>query len=275
MLLFLATAFTVSVAGAFWSEGLALESPGWRDLPRLAQQGWLYGAMALAILGAHELGHYFACRFYKVPATLPIFLPGVPPFGTFGAVIRIRAPIPHRRALFDIAVAGPIAGFVVALPVAISGLALGDKLPSGEIPQAMLGRPLLFHLIDRVVFGETLYQLPNVAYGAAWLGAMVTSLNLFPVGQLDGGHVIYAFSRRWHRWASWFTILALALWIGRSLWMRELPPYLLWLGMLLFLRDRHPRLLDEGASPGPFRIAIALAVLLIFGLCLIPTPFHV
>src|ERR1044072_796601 len=165
--------------------------------PALIGGGVTFSVSLLAILFSHEMGHYLACRYYKVNATLPYFIPAPPIFlaGTFGAFIKIRSAIPTRRALFDIGLAGPLAGFVVALSVAVAGLlTLG---PPVETPATgglvFFNDPLLFRLIGKL-FGIPLdpNAPPNPLYMAAWIGLLVTSLNLMPVGQLDGGHGTFA-----------------------------------------------------------------------------------
>src|SRR5215470_14925311 len=171
--------------------------------PRLIANGATFSASLLAILFSHEMGHYLACRYYKVNATLPYFIPAPPMFlaGTFGAFIKIRSPIPTRRALFDIGLAGPLAGFIVALPVSVVGiLTIGPPL-SPQDHWIFFNDPLLFRLIARLL-GITLdpNSPTNPYYMAAWLGLLVTSLNLMPVGQLDGGHGTFAlFGARAHR----------------------------------------------------------------------------
>ena len=147
--------------------------------------GLPYAVLTLMILGAHEMGHYLACRYHGIPATLPFFIPGIPPFGTFGAVIRIRGRIPDRRALFDIAVAGPIAGFALALPALLVGLATAEPVEASEpIPGAWyLGQPMIVSLLRPIFLGGAEHFLVNSIFVAGWVGVLVTSLNLFPVGQ--------------------------------------------------------------------------------------------
>src|SRR5215218_8834233 len=152
--------------------------------PRLIAEGATFSASLLAILFSHEMGHYLACRYYKVNATLPYFIPAPPLFlaGTFGAFIKIRSPIPSRRALFDIGLAGPLAGFVVALPLSVVGvLTMGPGVPPPE-HAIFFNDPLLFRLLARL-FGVALDpNAPiNPYYMASWIGLLVTSLNLMPV----------------------------------------------------------------------------------------------
>jgi membrane-associated protease RseP (regulator of RpoE activity) len=206
VLLFVLTLATATLAGADHYAAFASEF-GKRDISYswgLLGQGLWYSATILAILGAHEMGHYVACRRYRVDATLPFFLPLPPPFwtGTLGAVIRIREAFPNRRVLFDIGVAGPIAGFVVLVPALFLGLAMSTVVPapaqSAEL--VYLGEPLLFKWATRLMFGAladgfTLNMHPMVF--AAWFGMLATALNLLPFGQLDGGHITYATLGRW------------------------------------------------------------------------------
>ncbi|HKE59019.1 MAG TPA: site-2 protease family protein, partial [Pyrinomonadaceae bacterium] len=158
--------------------------------PGLFTQGIAFSASLLSILFSHEMGHYLACRYYKVNATLPYFIPAPPFFiaGTLGAFIKIRSPIPSRRALFDIGLAGPLAGFAVALPLAVVGILNMQPAPPVAGYGIVFNDPLLFRLLARTM-GVKLdpYSPINPYYMAAWIGLLVTSLNLMPVGQLDGG----------------------------------------------------------------------------------------
>lgn len=249
--------------------------------PSLILEGAKFSAALLSILLAHESGHYVACRLYGVDATLPFFIPVPPPFitGTLGAFIKIKAPIPSRRALFDIGVAGPLAGFAVLLPVAAVGLLTASPAP--PMPSEgvfILNDPPLLRLLAKF-FGVRGYPDidNNPFYLAAWFGLFVTSLNLMPVGQLDGGHAVYAaLGRRVHRYT------------GRAafLWMLALVPLgWLWHGapsgilyvVLLFvmLRVRHPEPLDESDPLGNARTLVSLATLAVFALSFTPFPFTI
>ncbi len=165
----------------------------------LIVRGFWYSGTILAILGCHELGHYFACRYYDVDASLPFFLPVPPPMltGTLGAFIRIRQPIPSKRMLFDIGIAGPIAGFLVAVPALFIGVAMSHvvRIPDNISGMLELGEPLLFRLAAWVCWGTPpdgySLNMHPMAF-AAWFGLLATALNLFPIGQLDGGHIWYA-----------------------------------------------------------------------------------
>lgn len=270
-----ATAVTTCVSGAwFWIESFRDVGDLAAD-PSLVLAGMPYAIWLLVILGAHEMGHYLACRRYGIPATLPFFIPGIPPFGTFGAVIRIRGIVPDRRALFDVAAAGPLAGFLVGLPILIVGL--HQSLPMTAVPAAgetWMGQPLLSGLLAPLIFPAMESFRPSPLYGAAWVGMLVTSMNLFPVGQLDGGHAAYAVSARLHRVLAQLTLVLLfALVVFQALVLRTIPAYALWLVILLFMRDRHPRLADESVPLDRGRKAIALLLAAIFVATFTPLPF--
>jgi membrane-associated protease RseP (regulator of RpoE activity) len=256
-LLFAATCLTVAFSGFGWAGNLrgAVE----------------YAIAVLAIMTSHEMGHYVACRRYGIPASLPYFLPGIPWFGTFGAVIRIQGPIPSRKALFDVAAAGPIAGFVVAL-VAM-GIGLARATPIDALPPEgwTLGSPLVAFALEKLLAPSASDLLVGHFYGAGLFGMLLTSLNLFPVGQLDGGHAVYAVLPRWHRAIAYATIgLLLAFSAYQAIAHREFPQYAAWVVVLLILRDRHPRLVDEASGIGTARGVVALLLLLIAVATFIP-----
>lgn len=179
-----------------------------------------FSATLLAILLSHEMGHYLACRYYGVRATLPFFIPAPTLIGTLGAVIRIKAPIRSRAALFDIGIAGPIAGFVVGVGTLFAALNLSKPLVPG-IPTAdlQLGLPQIFYLMHDLLRtlapGHAIAALPlgrvylHPTAIAAWVGMYATALNLLPSGQLDGGHIVYALAPRAHRAISWITVAVL------------------------------------------------------------------
>jgi membrane-associated protease RseP (regulator of RpoE activity) len=247
--------------------------------PRLLAQGATFSASLLAILFSHEMGHYLACRYYKVNATLPYFIPAPPIFlaGTFGAFIKIRSPIPTRRALFDIGLAGPLAGFVVALPLAVVGvLTMGPPVP----PQAdaiYFNDPLLFRLIAKLV-GVTLdpNAPTNPYYMAAWIGLLVTSLNLMPVGQLDGGHGTFAlFGARAHRLVAQIAFVSIAVLAVLGFYWHHSPSGFFYTVLLaIMLRVPHPA--PAVMEPlGAKRILIAILTLLVFILCFWPFPITI
>jgi membrane-associated protease RseP (regulator of RpoE activity) len=279
LVLFLLTVCTVLLFGAFFLEGVpesVLQHAWyvWPFLPEVFLRAGPYTLAVISILGAHEIGHYLACRYYRIPATLPFFLPGLF-FGTFGAVIRIRGVIPHRKALFDIAVAGPVAGFLVALPFLIYAAAGAEPMPGTPQPGSLgLGDSLLTWCLMTLFHGRTDLQVGSL-YVGAWFGILITGLNLFPVGQLDGGHMVYALSRRLHRTLS-YTTLVLLLGVVLTTALREHRPsvYTIWCAILLWMRARHPRLLYETVPLGRTRKIISGFVLVIFLLCFLPSPFY-
>ncbi len=277
--LFGVTALTLLVTGAMWEGAFdRLSSVAGVPLylalhPGALLSGVPFALCVLAILTSHEMGHYLACRRYGIPATLPFFLPGIPPFGTFGAVIRIRGVIPDRKALFDVAAAGPLAGFAVSLPVLIWGLLRATPMPAGSVEGGIsFGSPLLVVAIEKLFFGEADLGVDSV-YIAGWFGMFVTSLNLFPVGQLDGGHAAYALSRRVHRLVARGTLLAAIVFVvAQTILYRSLSAYTVWCVVLVLMRDRHPRLWDEVTPLDPARRLGVLLLLIVFVLSFIPLP---
>jgi membrane-associated protease RseP (regulator of RpoE activity) len=244
-------------------------------------KGLVFSFTLLTILGAHELGHYFACRHYGIRATLPFFIPAPPlitPFGTFGAVIKIKEPIRSRRALFDIGIAGPLAGFAFALPASIIGLIFAKAALPSEIAEAAVSGgvqfndPLLFILISKLL-GLPKWIEWNPVYWAAWGTLLVTALNLFPVGQLDGGHVLYAIAgQRIHKWVSRIVAVSCAGLATYSIVTHQPPVYLLWTLVLLFLmKVGHPPVIEEEPL-GTARIALAIISAIVFLLCFMPFP---
>jgi membrane-associated protease RseP (regulator of RpoE activity) len=280
-LLFLATLVTTTICGQgfylsylsdFGASRVALTSS---DVLRGSL--W-YSVGALAILGAHEMGHYVACRYYGISATLPYFLPAPPVLiGTFGAVIRIRDPIPTKRMLFDIGIAGPIAGFVVAVPALILAVAWSKitRLPPA-FEGINFGEPLLFQIVGNAFFGEVPdgYALNLHPLGfAAWFGLLATALNLLPVGQLDGGHIAYAVFGRKARMLTYLTLAA-----GLALGALVAWSWLSWcviMAVLLWLTGwKHPRTLDERIPLDRRRLALAAFALVMLALCFTPIPIE-
>lgn len=247
--------------------------------PPILMQGIAFSAALLSILAAHEAGHYVACRRYGVDATLPFFLPAPPLFlaGTFGAFIKIKSPIPSRRALFDIGLAGPLAGFVVALPIAIAGIASLQTIPPPSAGDVIIfNDPLLFRLIARVFSVNLDNVAPNPFYLAAWIGLLVTSLNLMPVSQLDGGHGTFAlFGPRAHRTIGHVAFIMMAV-ISVLGWLWHGSPsgflYALLLGIMLRLRHPQPQ---EMEPLGRARLAVAAITLLVFLLSFWPFPITI
>ena len=239
----------------------------------LLKMGLAFAVPALFILLCHEMGHYVACRIYGIPCTPPFFLPVPLNFGTFGAFIRIKAPIYTKRQLFDVGIAGPIAGFVALVPVLLYGIAHSQPAPlsSGGPGMVLLqpGRCLAIELATRLFHGPlapgmTLNLHPTAL--AAWLGLFATALNLLPLGQLDGGHILYAALGRAQR------RIALPLWLGLALLGYYWPGWLLWCVVVLVIGLYHPPVYDESEPLDGKRRALALVALLLFVLCFMPVP---
>lgn len=239
--------------------------------------GVIFSATILIILGAHEMGHYYACRYHGVSATPPLFMPAPPmpitPFGTFGAVIKMKEPIRSRRALFDIGIAGPLAGFLFALPASVLGLLIAKEAPAPAGGSLQLNDPLLFILITKLL-GLPHWIEWNPVYWACWAALLVTALNLFPVGQLDGGHVVYSlFGPRALRLVSIAVLGALIAFSIISLLLKDPSFWFMWVLILYYLiKVGHPPTTD--AEPlGRARIVIAIISVVIFLLCFLPFPF--
>jgi membrane-associated protease RseP (regulator of RpoE activity) len=246
--------------------------------PSLLLQGVAFASSLLSILFAHEMGHYLACRHYGVDATLPFFIPAPPLFlaGTFGAFIKIRSPIPSRRALFDIGLAGPLAGFIVAIPVTIIGL-MSLQPGLGQGFGIVFNDPMFFRIAAKVLrIPLDPYSPINPYYMAAWIGLLVTSLNLMPVGQLDGGHGTFAaFGATAHRIigrVAFGVVVILAL---LGFWLHGSPSGFLYAVLLgIMLRVRHPQ--PPMMEPlGMKRVVIAIITLLVFALCFVPFPITI
>jgi membrane-associated protease RseP (regulator of RpoE activity) len=244
----------------------------------LARGGLWYSVTIMLILGAHEMGHYLACRYYRINATLPFFIPVPPPVltGTLGAFIRIRQPVRSKRVLFDIGIAGPLAGFVVAVPALLIGLSMSRvaALP-GDFSGSSLGEPLLFKGAAWALWGTIPegYSLNLHPMGfAAWFGLLATALNLFPIGQLDGGHISYAvLGRR----SSTVTLIAVGAAVVLTFFSLS---WLFWTGLLLamlfFVGPHHPPTLDERVPLDRARLVLALVALLVFVLSFTAAPIQ-
>jgi membrane-associated protease RseP (regulator of RpoE activity) len=224
----------------------------------------------MLILFAHEMGHYLYCRYYGVSATLPFFVPFPSLFGTMGAFIRIKSPIRSRAALFDIGIAGPIAGFVFAVVALIAGLLLSRPMPPLTLPPDLeFGYPLIFRIAHRVLGFSvplTRMNLSPVAI-AAWVGMFATALNLLPGGQLDGGHIVFSISPRLHRIISSLTILILIP-LGIYRWTG----WLLWAVLLGVSGIRHPLVPEWPGITGGRRWLAVFGILMLL-LTFTPTPF--
>jgi membrane-associated protease RseP (regulator of RpoE activity) len=240
--------------------------------------GLRFSLAAVLILGTHEMGHTLACRAWGVSATLPFFLPKpLVLTGTFGAVIRIREPIRDRNALFDIGVAGPLAGFAVLVPVLLLGLASPGShglAPGEDFAGLELAPPPLVALL---VPGGGLPpggMLADPLLFAAWFGLLATAMNLLPAGQLDGGHVAYSLSPRLHRAGSRAAAGLLAAASIYSFAEYGLPFWIVWLVVLAWMGPRHPPLPDDAPPLSPGRRLLAVVALAVFLFCFTPAPVH-
>jgi membrane-associated protease RseP (regulator of RpoE activity) len=280
-LLFLLTIITTTFAGQLHYAGYLTDfTNGPIRLSGLALlvRGLWYSGTILTILGCHELGHYFACRYYDVDASLPFFIPApLPLTGTLGAFIRIREPIPTKRMLFDIGIAGPIAGFVVAVPALFIGIAMSHvaRVPADPRGLLELGEPLLFKLASTIIWGQMAngysLNMHPMAF-AAWFGLLATALNLFPIGQLDGGHISYAvLGRR----SSHVTLATLGVVVMLSYFAMSWRVWTVMLIVMLFTFGRHhPRTFDEDVPLDRARVVLAVAAVIMFVLCFTPAPIE-
>src|SRR3989475_8240513 len=290
-MLFLATIFTTLVVGARMEfnflhnlpvfslndDALPLFPVRWAlAQPSRVLLGIPFASTLMLILLAHEMGHYLCCRYYGVSATLPFFIPFPTLFGTMGAFIRIRSPIRSRTALFDIGIAGPIAGFVVAVAVLI--LAMPHSKPmtlAAAGSDVQLGYPLIFHIVWATLPSGNFHGGGSSLQGiyfhptaiAAWVGMFATALNLLPGGQLDGGHIVFSLAPNAHRLVSRLTILALI-----PLAIYFCAGWQIWAILLRISGMRHPMLMDWPGVSGGRRWLAVFGLLMLF-LTLTPAPF--
>lgn len=293
LLLFLLTLGATTVVGARLARNFEAGQPAVYQVENLAAYGellsapraWVaglaYSLTLLVILLAHEMGHFLACRRYGLDASLPYFMPFPSIIGTLGAFIRIRSPIYFRRVLFDVGIAGPLAGFALVLPVAMIGIACSKVVPGiGARADLTFGTPFLFWILERLWLpGASAADISlHPAAQAAWVGAFATALNLLPIGQLDGGHILYAFFGDKHRWLSKLFVFALVplglldfrngKFLVPGYW-----PWLLWAVILFFFGMRHPMICDSTRLDRRRRILGAVA-LAIFLLCFMVAPIE-
>jgi len=236
--------------------------------------GPIYSVSIMTILFGHEMGHYLASRRYRVPSSLPYFIPlPLPPFGTLGAVIKTKGAIPHRKALFDIGAWGPLFGLVLAVPAVVVGLLLSEVVDVSELPPAsmILGNSPLFSLLQRIVLGalppQTDVILHPLAY-AGWVGLFITALNLLPAGQLDGGHIIYSIFGRHSR-----TIFRLTLCGITLICLAYNLGWLLLVFFLLLIGFRHPPPVDDLTPLDLRRKLVGILAFVVFFTAFTPIPF--
>src|SRR5271157_482867 len=256
-------------AFSFTNDNIPMFPVEWMwQAPTKLMHGLSFSFTLMFILLAHEMGHYLYARHYRVYATPPFFVPFPSLIGTLGAFIRIKSPIPSRAALFDIGIAGPIAGFIPACVALLVGISLSHPIAGSAASDVQLGFPLAFHLAARLLHIATplsALSLHPIA-AAAWVGMFATALNLLPGGQLDGGHIVFSISPSLHRWISLLTVVALVP-FGKYLWTG----WFLW-AVLLAITGRHPRVPRYPEVYG-WRRALALGAALMLALSFTPAPF--
>ena len=263
-------------------------------LPQNLIQGWPFAVTVMGILTAHEFGHYFAARYHKVAVTLPYFIPlPISPFGTMGAFIRLKEPISDRRKLFDIGVAGPLAGIVLAVPLIFIGLSTSDMTIIRPNSGGMLeGNSIFYYFAKFLVFGQGLSNwetgedvLMNQVTFGAWIGLLVTALNLLPVGQLDGGHTVFALLGNRARYVNMAVLAMMGVLgvLGLASVQEQIPGlenigwsgWFIWLGLIFFIIGPfHPPALDDVTELDERRRWVGYLVVAIFILTFTPVPMR-
>lgn len=274
--LFVLTCFTTLWAGAYQAYRGPARGPVDFLLasPETLWEGIPFAVTLLFILVTHEFGHFALSKIHRLPASLPLFVPGLPHFiGTFGAIIRIRGPIVSRLALFDVGVAGPLAGFIVAVGTLIVGLHLSTVVEQPGTVGLHLGEPLLLKFLAWLVIGPIPQESDIVLHPigfAAWFGLFVTSLNLLPVGQLDGGHVAYALLGKRQKIMA-LGVLPILLILGYVGW----PGWFLWAVMAGLWGIGHPPVADPDTPLGRSRTIVGWIAVAVFAVTFVPIPFSV
>jgi len=271
---------TLAVGAQFASSYASGQSPDFDDFfstystllahPQLLLAGVPFAFTLIGILLAHELGHFFACRYYGISASYPYFIPAPTLIGTMGAFIRIRSPIYNRKALFDVGLSGPVVGFLFAIPALAIAVLSSKVVPFSDAHASIVfGQPLALRILVAIL-------RPGVAPGdlllhpvgrAAWVGLFATALNLLPGGQLDGGHILYAVASKYHRRIS-IALALLLLPIGVFFWKG----WILWSVLLLAIGFRHPPLLNQWEKLDRSRLIWTGFAILMFILCFMPMP---
>jgi membrane-associated protease RseP (regulator of RpoE activity) len=281
VMLFLLTLISTLAVGAQYASSYAAgQTPSFEELlstyagllahPQLLLAGVPFAFTLIGILLAHELGHFFACRYYGISASYPYFLPAPTLIGTLGAFIRIRSPIYNRKALFDVGLAGPIVGFLFAVPALAIAVLYSRVVSFSEAHASIVfGQPVVMRLLVAAL-------RPGVAPGdlllhpvgrAAWVGLFATALNLLPGGQLDGGHILYSVAPKYHKRIT-LGVALLLIPLGVFFWRG----WILWAVLLLGIGFRHPPLLNRWEQLDRSRLLWAAVAILMFVLCFMPTP---
>ncbi len=239
--------------------------------PQIILLSLIYAVVLIGILLSHELGHFLTCQYYKINATLPYFIPAPTLIGTLGAFIKIKSPITRKQQLFDIGVAGPLTGFILSVPALIYGLSLSKAVPAVPREESLIfGEPLILKIVGSVIFKDVPADFDVILHPVAfagWVGIFVTALNLFPLGQLDGGHVAYALlgpkSRNLAKlFIGIFIFMGFFFWVG----------WFIWIFIIMLLGLKHPRVVDESTPLSPRRKLLGFVVFIIFILSFIPDP---
>lgn len=269
IILFVFTFLSTLVAGSLFQKGINIVAEPWRII-----EGLPFSLSLMTILLGHELSHYFASKRHHTKATLPYFIPAPSLIGTFGAFIKMKSPIVTRKALIDIGAAGPITGFILSVAASVIGLKLSTVVSVEETKGALgLGDSILFSLLSRLILGVAPdghdILLHPIAF-SGWIGLFVTSLNLIPIGQLDGGHITYAFLGTRHLILS--RILVVFLFIcGIFFW----EGWLIWAILMVILGLRHPPVIYWELPLDTKRRLIGIVSMVIFIITFIPAPFKI
>jgi membrane-associated protease RseP (regulator of RpoE activity) len=274
---------TLAVGAQYASSYASWQSPDFEQLfstyttlilhPSFLLSGVPFAFTLIGILLAHELGHFFACRYYGISASYPYFLPAPTLIGTLGAFIRIRSPIYNRKALFDVGLAGPVVGFLFAVPALAIAILYSRVAPAADMHSPIVfGQPLvmrwLIALLRPGVHPEDLLLHP--VGRAAWVGLFATALNLLPGGQLDGGHILYSVASKYHRKIT-IGVALLLIPLGIIFWRG----WIFWSILLLLIGFRHPPLMNRWDRLDRKRLGWACAAVLMFALCFMPMPVMV
>lgn len=263
--LFLATLFCTLLAGTLQQNINPFENPWllWKGIP--------FSFTLLLILGTHEFGHYFMSKRHHIDATLPYFIPAPSILGTFGAFIKMKSPIVNRRILLDVGAAGPLAGLCATVPILLIGLSLSEIRHDAVEEGFSLGSSILFSILSWMVHGPLPDSANLILHPVAfsgWIGLLVTSLNLLPVGQLDGGHVAYAVigPRQGNVAKAVLLILVILGAVGWSGW-------LVWAALMVIMGTRHPRVVYDWIPLDPKRKVVGWITILVFVITFTPIPF--
>jgi membrane-associated protease RseP (regulator of RpoE activity) len=263
--LFLATLFCTLVAGTLQQNINPIDNPWllWKGIP--------FSFTLLLILGTHEFGHYFMARKYHIHVTLPYFIPGPSLVGTFGAFIKVKSPIMDRRILLDVGAAGPLAGLCVTVPILLVGLSLSEIRYETVETGISLGSSMLFSIMNWIVHGSVPDSANIILHPVAfsgWIGLLVTSLNLLPVGQLDGGHVAYAVIGPKHSIVAKVVLVLLVI-LGAMGWIG----WFVWTAILIFMGIHHPPVIYDWIPLDAKRKVVGWLTLLVFVMTFTPIPF--